>query len=298
MHHTSLSTRPPGFNAAVAARLREAADLLRLQGANEFRIAAYRRAAETVSALDEDLMTLTRRDGMNGLIRLPGIGQGIASAIVEMGETGQWDRLNRMRGDLDPVRRLQAVPGIGHKLAARLHDVLHVDTLEGLEAAIHDGRAAALPGLGPRRLAALASSLDTMLGRVRSSRPRSRKKPEVKILLDVDTEYRKRAATGDLRTIAPKRFNPRHESWLPILHTQRGDWHFTALFSNTRRAHELNRTNDWVVIYSYDGDDQESQFTVVTESRGPLRGRRTIRGREEECRIHYEKAGTVCCAPS
>jgi hypothetical protein len=42
-----------------------------------------------------------------------------------------------------------------------------------------------------------------------------------------------------LRKIVPKRFNPRGEAWLPVLHTRRGDWHFTFLFSNTQRAHEL-----------------------------------------------------------
>jgi len=50
--------------------------------------------------------------------------------------------------------------------------------------------------------------------------------------------YRK-AADGSLRTIAPKRFNPSGEAWLPVPHAQRGEWHFTALYSNTARAHPL-----------------------------------------------------------
>ena len=97
--------------------------------------------------------------------------------------------------------------------------------------------------------------------------------------------YRK-AAAASLRTIAPKRFNPSGEAWLPVLHAQRGEWHFTALYSNTARAHELGRTRDWVVIYYYDGDHVEGQCTVVTESRGALAGKRVVRGREEECRAH------------
>ena len=63
------------------------------------------------------------------------------------------------------------------------------------------------------------------------------------------------------------------------MHTKRGDWHFTALFSNTARAHELGRTNDWVVIYYYDEDHREGQNTVVTETHGPRRGERVVRGR-------------------
>jgi hypothetical protein len=162
-----------------------------------------------------------------------------------------------------------------------------VDSLEGLEAAIHDGRIAAVTDLGPRRLSALAASVDAMLRRVDVRRAAASRQPTVAALLDVDREYLEGAAAGTLPTIAPRRFNPEHERWLPILHAQRGEWHFTALFSNTARAHELGRTHDWVVIYLYDDDHREHQCTVVTETVGPLRGRRVVRGREAECRSHY-----------
>ena len=88
---------------------------------------------------------------------------------------------------------------------------------------------------------------------------------------------------GDLPNIAPRRFNPSGEAVLPILHTERGDWHCTALFSNTARAHELGRTRDWVVIYFHHDSGPEGQRTVVTETRGPHAGHRTVRGREAEC---------------
>jgi hypothetical protein len=77
-----------------------------------------------------------------------------------------------------------------------------------------------------------------------------------------------------LPTIAPKRFNPAGKAWLSILHTQRGDFQFTVLFSNTARAHELGRTRDWVVISYYDDHHREGQATVVTETRCPLAGKR------------------------
>jgi hypothetical protein len=107
------------------------------------------------------------------------------------------------------------------------------------------------------------------------------------MVLAVDQEYRNKAEAGALRTIAPRRFNPEGESWLPIYHTQRGDWSFTAMFSNTARAHEQHKTNDWVVLY-YTQDTEEDQCTIVTQERGPLRGLRVIRGREPECRAFYE----------
>ena len=107
--------------------------------------------------------------------------------------------------------------------------------------------------------------------------------PSVRDFLDVDREYREKAAQGELQTIAPRRFNPGGESWLPVLHARRGRWHFTALYSNTALAHQLGRTRDWVVIYFYDGDHVERQRTIVTEPRGELTGRRVVRGRADEC---------------
>jgi hypothetical protein len=62
------------------------------------------------------------------------------------------------------------------------------------------------------------------------------------------------------------------------------------VLSNTARAHQLGRVRDWVVLYFHDDDHVERQRTVVTESRGPLAGRRVVRGREAECRRHYESA--------
>jgi hypothetical protein len=135
--------------------------------------------------------------------------------------------------------------------------------------------------VGPRRAAAIRASLAAMLGR--RPHPTPAAAPSVEVLLDVDREYRDKAAAGKLTLIAPRRFNPEGKAWLAVLHTRRGEWHFTALFSNTARAHELNRTRDWVVIYYYDGDHREGQCTVVTQARGPGAGQRVVRGREAEC---------------
>jgi DNA polymerase (family X) len=90
-----------------------------------------------------------------------------------------------------------------------------------------------------------------------------------------------------LRKIAPKRFNPQDEAWLPVLHTRRGDKHFTVLYSNTQRAHELGKTHDWAVINFHPGSEPEAQCTVVTETHGPLEGHRVVRGHEGECIAHY-----------
>jgi putative hydrolase len=111
--------------------------------------------------------------------------------------------------------------------------------------------------------------------------------PPVEMLLDVDREYRDAAAAGRLPRIAPRRFNPTGEAWLPILHTERDHWYFTALFSNTFRAHALERTRDWVVVYFHADARPEGQRTIVTETSGALEGRRVVRGREGECETAY-----------
>ena len=162
-----------------------------------------------------------------------------------------------------------------------------VRTLEALEAAAHDGRLEQVRGFGRRRAAMVRAALAEMLARVRRSPPVSYEEPGVTLLLDVDREYRERAAAGELIKIAPKRFNPKGEVWLPLLHTVRDAWHFTALYSNTARAHQLGRVTDWVIIYFHKDSQAEGQRTVVTETRGETAGRRIVRGREAECRRHY-----------
>jgi putative hydrolase len=275
-------------NQSVADRLREAAGLLEEQRANPFRVGAYRKAASGLAALDRDLREIFDAEGTEGLVALPHVGRGIAAAIVEILTTGRWGQLERLRGSLEPERVFRAVPGLGPRLSREIHDSLHVDSLEALESAAHDGRLEEVPGVGPRRAAAIRASLESMLGRVRRPPLPSGEGPAVGVLLDVDREYRDGAAEDTLPTITPRRFNPDGSLRLPILHTTRGPWHFTALFSNTARAHGLGRTRDWVVIYFYDDSHAEGQHTVVTEGGGALVGRRVVRGREQECRRHYD----------
>jgi DNA polymerase (family 10) len=278
-------------NQQIADKLREAAELLHAQGANPYRVSAYRKAADTLAQLPKGLREIFDAEGVNGLDALPNVGKGIASAIAEILITTRWSQLERLRGTTEPARLFQSVPGMGPGLAKRIHDVLHIDTLEGLETAANDGRLEGVPGVGPRRAAAWRAALDRMLRRVRGRQLHARddvsREPTIETFLDVDREYRRMAEAGKLRTIAPKRFNPGNEAWLPVLHAARGEWHFTALYSNTALAHKLKRTRDWVIIYFYDSDHVERQRTVVTETHGSLVGRRVVRGWEEECRGYY-----------
>ena len=277
MGSRSLNTRAAGI-------FRDCAEMLRQQKANPFRINAYLRAAQTLESLDIDVAELLEHDGIEGLVDLPTIGRGLAASIDEIARTGRLAQYDRLRGEANPEVLFQSIPGVGPILARKIHDTLHVDTLEGLEVAAHDGSLAAVPGIGERRAAAIRAGITAILGRGVGRRDTAGPLPAIDVLLAIDRDYRRKAAAGELPTIAPKRFNPNRQAWLPILHTHRAGWHFTVLFSNTARAHELGRTGDWVVIYFYDGDHHEGQCTVVTETQGPLAGNRVVRGREAEQR--------------
>ncbi len=275
------------LNARIAARLEEVAALLELQGADRFRVEAYRRGARTVRELTRPASEILAEEGIEGLDRLSGIGPVLARAIRSLVATGRLPMLERLRGESDPTRLIASVPGIGPKMADRLHHDLGISTLEDLEAAAFDGRLESLPGVGRKKLAGIRDSLASRLGRTHAPAALSpAEQPSVSELLDVDREYRARTEAEDLPKIAPRRFNPNREAWLPILQTRRGARHYTALFSNTARAHSLGRTRDWVVLYA-DGDRAERQWTVVTDPSGTLRGRRVVRGREAECLQHY-----------
>jgi DNA polymerase (family 10) len=271
----------------IADRLMEAATLLEAQGADRFRVRAYRMGAETVRALAEEPADILEREGLEGLIALPNIGARMARAIDEMVATGRWIQLERMRGEAEPETLFLTVPGIGTKTARAIQDALHVDTLEALEIAAHDGRLEKVPGIGPRRATAIRASLAAMLARRRRRGSEDHEEPPVALLLEVDALYREKAGAGSLRLIAPRRFNPTGEAWLPIFHTDRDGWSFTTLYSNTALAHDLAKTADWVVIYFGRPGLPEHQRTVVTETHGVLEGRRVVRGRETECRQHY-----------
>ena len=282
---------PVSLNLEIAARFDEVAELLAEQGASRYRVEAYRHGAETLRGLARPVSDVLRDEGIAGLERLPAIGEALGRAIRAVVETGRLPMLDRLRGETDAVRLLASVPGIGGVLADRLHHGMGIDTLEALEAAAYDGRLAGMALIGAKRLAGIRDSLAQRLGRIRApAAPDGMPEPSIADLLAVDREYRTRATEGSLRTIAPRRFNPRREAWLPVLHTQRGGRDYTALFSNTQRAHELGRTRDWVVLY-VDGGRGERRYTAVTAPRGVMRGRRIVRGREAECLEYYRQHG-------
>lgn len=277
---------PHKLNMRIASRLREMGELLEHQGDTGFRSKAYLRAAAVVEQLGRPVDEILAEEGREGLMALPAVGYGIASAIAEMVSNGSWAALDRLAGRLDPETLFMTVPGVGRQLARRAHRDLHIDTLEELEEAATDGRLAQLAGVGPRRAEAIRACLEDRLKLIRGH-VRPRRMPDIAVLLEVDAEYRRKAERNELKLIAPRRFNPNRIPWLPVMHMHRPPWHYTAMFSNTARAHHLNKCRDWVVIFVARDNAPDWQCTVVTERRGALKGKRIVRGLEAESEAFY-----------
>ena len=279
-------------NREISGELNRIADLLEMKNGQSHRIRAYRDAASQIEDEKQNISRLVEKGNEDKLREIPGIGEKLQGLITEFVKTGQTGLRNRLEGEADPESLFTEVPGIGEKMASRIAEELDISSLEELEQAAHDGRLEEVEGFGKRRVKGVKSALAGMLSRSARRKARSggegeQDKPPVSLLIQTDKEYREKAESDELRKIAPKRFNPEEKKWLPIMETGRKGWRMTALFSNTRRAHELGKTGQWVVIY-YEKGDNEGQATVVNGRRGELRGRRVVRGREKECREYYE----------
>jgi len=162
-------------NAALAERFEHLADLLELDGADAFRLSAYRRAA---SRIRESAAPVARLALDGTATQMPGIGGTIEAKIVELVETGDLRALQKLRDKIpEGLVEIMRVPGLGPKTARRLWQELGITTVEELRVAAETEQLRGLSGLGPkteeRVLAALAKpparSADTgrvLLGRV------------------------------------------------------------------------------------------------------------------------------------
>jgi hypothetical protein len=276
--------RLPLTNEAVAERLTAIADSLERPDGNPHRVRAYRTAAAVVNRLQQPVSEVLGHGGRAELEELPGVGKRLSRVIEELTLTGHAATLEQQVGG--PVAVLSSVAGIGPGLAEVLHRRLGLNTLEELERAAHDGRLASVPGFGPKRVRGVREILAGRFRRPTGGPPAD--PPPVADLLELDAAYRERAATGVLRQVAPRRFNPTAAAWLPVWKTRKNGRAYRLMFSNTPLAHRLGKVREWVVVY-FGKDGATGQCTVTTAHDGPLAGRRVVRGREVECARYYDR---------
>ncbi|MCI0462272.1 MAG: DNA polymerase/3'-5' exonuclease PolX [Gemmataceae bacterium] len=137
-------------NLEVAQAFDEVADLLELQGANPFRVRAYRNAARTLRDLPEPATEIVA-DPARKLEDLPGIGADLAEKIRTLLETGDLPLRRELRAQVPAgLRDLLSVPGLGPKRAQVLYQQLGIRSLGGLRQAAQRHRIRGLKGFGAR----------------------------------------------------------------------------------------------------------------------------------------------------
>ena len=121
-------------NASIAETLRHVADLLEIEGANPFRVRAYRRAALTIEDLPQSAAKMVAEG--KTLVGLPGIGKDLAGKIAEIVNTGRLGSLSEIEARTPTtLTALTTVPGLGPKRVHRLHEAFGIKTLKDLERA-------------------------------------------------------------------------------------------------------------------------------------------------------------------
>jgi len=150
-------------NAEIAAIFEQIADLLEFQGANPFRIRAYRNAARTIQDLPETVEDIAA-DPERRLTDVAGIGKDLAEKIATLVQTGSLPLLDELLAEIpQSVLAILRIPGLGPKRAAMLHKELAVTNLEQLRQACREHRVQKLKGFGAKTEAAILDGMEIAL---------------------------------------------------------------------------------------------------------------------------------------
>src|SRR5207247_11281797 len=156
---STIIYRPPMQNPDLARLFDEVADLLEIQGANPFRVRAYRNAARIVRDYPEPLAEVVR-SGKHDLTEISGIGDDLAEKITAIVTTGELPLRKELAAQLPPgLLDLLRIPGLGPKRVKELHDKLHVTSAADLAEAVEAGEGEALRGFGPEMLDRIRAGL-------------------------------------------------------------------------------------------------------------------------------------------
>jgi DNA polymerase (family X) len=145
-------------NAEIAAALRELGILYELDGADRFRVQAYREAARTVA---ESPVSIEQLAEEGRLTELPAIGKTLAEKIETLIATGSIPSADKLKAKFPATLvEVTRVPGLGAKTARRIYDELGVENLTQLKEAAEQGRISGIRGLGPKTEENILSSLE------------------------------------------------------------------------------------------------------------------------------------------
>jgi DNA polymerase (family 10) len=203
-------------NAEIADRFEQLAGLLELEGANPFRVRAYRNAARFIRGHSRSLAELL--DEGADLAELPGIGKDLAGKIATLVRTGRLPLLEQLTARVPaPLLAMTRIEGLGPKRAQALYRALKVRSLEDLARAARSGRIREIPGFGVRTeqlIAERAARAATSERRLRLADAEQVARPLVEYLrrlggvrqVEVAGSFRRRRETvGDLDVLVGAR---------------------------------------------------------------------------------------------
>ncbi len=139
----------PVYNSDVVDFFNQVADLLEIEGANQYRVRAYRDAARTISTMSRNVAEMVEEG--EDLTELSGIGEDLAGKIKEIVRTGDLEQLEKIEQRTPPqLATLLDVAGLGPKRVQTIHQELGIASVEELREAAEEGRIRDLHGLGPK----------------------------------------------------------------------------------------------------------------------------------------------------
>jgi len=150
-------------NREIAELLKRIGDMLDILGENRFKVLAYRRAAENLINLGQDIHTYWQAGTLQ---EIPGIGQAIADKVDELLTTGSLEFYERLQDEVPSgVVSLLEIPEVGPKTAKLLWEELGLQSVGEVEAAARDGKLQDLPGLGAKSEAKILAGIQALYRR-------------------------------------------------------------------------------------------------------------------------------------
>jgi DNA polymerase (family 10) len=147
-------------NEDIARRFNQMASLMEVRGEDPFRLRSYRMAAEAIETWPTPMEEIARKQGLAGLLEIPGVGKALAGKIVELVETGTFDAWERLTSETPAtVLDLLELPGVGPKTAATLHQKFKITSLDQLRKFAEGGGLEMVDGIGPRTAERIRDSL-------------------------------------------------------------------------------------------------------------------------------------------
>jgi DNA polymerase (family 10) len=138
-------------NEEIARRFERLALLLEIRGEDKFRVRSYRNASEMIETWPTPVERIAREEGVKGLQAIPGVGKAISAKIVELVERGTFDAWERLTWETPAtVLDLLDVDGVGIKTASTLYQQFKISSVEDLRQFVEGGGLELVDGVGEK----------------------------------------------------------------------------------------------------------------------------------------------------